>query len=212
MIGLNANSELQSRGTQIAGIDPLVLPLSRTMRFRDSNLEVAQLVNPPLDYDGVLLDKGGAVLGLWSSFAYEDGRELQQDNRGVPIELVREMLDRVRTGKPLYSLDVELIPQTLSTARDLGLSPAWLDKLERHSPTERQVLSIVRIVGGAPASGLLQQGDLVLAIDGKIVNRFREAERAIVDKPSVEVTVWRGDSERTFTYMEIGRASCRERV
>jgi pro-apoptotic serine protease NMA111 len=199
VIGLNANSELQSRATQIAGIDPLVLPLSRTMRFRDSNLEVAQLVNPPLDYDGVLLDKGGAVLGLWSSFAYEDGRELQQDNRGVPIEIVREMLDRVRTGKPIYSLDVEMLPQTLSTARDLGLPQPWLDKLERHNPRERQVLSIVRIVGGAPAMGLLQQGDLVLAIDGEVVNRFREVERAIVDKPSVEVTVWRGDDERTFS-------------
>jgi S1-C subfamily serine protease len=199
VIGLNANSELQSRATQIAGIDPLVLPLSRTMRFRDSNLEVAQLVNPPLDYDGVLLDKGGAVLGLWSSFAYEDGRELQQDNRGVPIDLVREMLDRVRTGKPIYSLDVEMLPQTLSNARDLGLPQSWLDKLERHNPRERQVLSIVRIVGGAPAMGLLQQGDLVLTIDGEVVSRFREVERAVVDKPSVEVTVWRGDSERTFT-------------
>jgi S1-C subfamily serine protease len=199
VVGLNPSSELQSRATQIAGIDPLVLPLSRTMRFRDSNLEVAQLVNPPLDYDGVLLDKGGAVLGTWSSFAYEDGRELQQDNRGVPIELVREMLDRVRTGKPLYSLDVELIPQTLSTARDLGLPQAWLDRLERHNPTERQVLSIVRIVGGAPAMGQLQQGDLVLAIDGEVVNRFREVERAVVDKPAVQVTVWRGDGERTFT-------------
>ena len=41
-----------------------------------------------LDYDGVLLDKDGQVLGLWSSFAYENGRELTQDNKGVPIDLV----------------------------------------------------------------------------------------------------------------------------
>ena len=65
-----------ARSTQIADIEPLELPLSRTMRFRDSNLEVAQLVNPPLDYDGVLFDTDDRVLGLWSSFAYENGREL----------------------------------------------------------------------------------------------------------------------------------------
>ena len=40
VVGLGADSELRTRSTQIAGIDPLVLPLSRTMRFRDSNLEV----------------------------------------------------------------------------------------------------------------------------------------------------------------------------
>ena len=198
VVGLNGSGELQSRATQIAGIDPLVLPLSRTMRFRDANLDVAQLVNPPLDYDGVLLDKAGRVAGLWSSFAYENGRELQQDNRGVPIELVREMLDRVRTGKPLHSLEVELAPQTLSAARDLGLPDAWLKRLEQHSPAERQVLSVVRIVGGAPATGVLQQGDLVLAIDGQVLNRFREVERAVADKPRVDVTVWRGDAEHSL--------------
>jgi len=36
---LGSDSELRSRTTQIASIDPLELPLSRTMRFRDSNLE-----------------------------------------------------------------------------------------------------------------------------------------------------------------------------
>ena len=75
------------------------------MRFRDSNLEGIELVNPPLDYDGVLLEKSGRVVGLWSSFAYENGRELAQDNRGVPIDLVDDMLKRVQTGSPLHSLE-----------------------------------------------------------------------------------------------------------
>jgi len=57
------------------------------------------VVNPPLDFDGVLTDKAGNVLGLWSSFAYESGREIAQDNRGVPIDLVADMLDRVRNDK-----------------------------------------------------------------------------------------------------------------
>src|SRR6185369_11890487 len=75
VVGLGSDSALRSRGTEIASIDPLELPLSRTMRFRDSNLEAVQLVNPPLDFDGVLTDKSGNVLGTWSSFAYESGRE-----------------------------------------------------------------------------------------------------------------------------------------
>jgi pro-apoptotic serine protease NMA111 len=198
VVGLGSDSELRSRNTEIASIDPLELPLSRTMRFRDSNLEAVQLVNPPLDFDGVLTDKAGNVLGLWSSFAYESGREIAQDNRGVPIDLVADMLDRVRTDKPLHSLEAEFAVQPLASAREIGLSEEWAKKLSQQNPTQRQALTVVRMVGGTPASKELQQGDVVLAIDGKVVTRFREVERATGDKDSVKVTVWRGSGEQAL--------------
>jgi pro-apoptotic serine protease NMA111 len=195
VVGLAGDSQMRARSTEIASIEPLELPLSRTMRFRDSNLEIAQLVNPPADFDGVLSDKDGNVLGTWSSFAYENGRELAQDNRGVPIDLIADMLDRVRTGRPLHSLEAEFAALPLAGARELGLSSGWSERLAQHTPTRRQALSIVRLVGGSPASHLLQQGDLLLAIDGKVVTRFREVEQAAADKELVHVTVWRGQGE-----------------
>ncbi len=198
VVGLGGDSEIRSRNTEIASIDPLELPLSRTMRFRDSNLEAVQLVNPPADFDGVLADKAGNVLGLWSSFAYESGREIAQDNRGVPIDLVADMLDRVRTDRPLHSLEAEFGIQPLANARELGLTDEWTRRLAVQNPTERQALTVVRMVGGSPASQLLQQGDLVLAIDGKVVTRFREVERATADKGQVQVTVWRGNGEKVL--------------
>jgi len=198
VVGLSGDSELRSRQTQIASLDPLVLPLSRTMRFRDSNITVMQLVNPPLEFDGVLADKSGNVLGLWSSFAYENGRELTQDNRGVPIDLVADMLERVRTDRPLHSLEAEFAVQPLASAREIGLSQEWTTKLAQHDSTQRQALTVVRMVGGSPAAKLLKQGDLVLAIDGNVVTRFREVERATADKPQVKVTVWRGRGEETI--------------
>jgi pro-apoptotic serine protease NMA111 len=198
VVGLGADSALRSRNTEIASIDPLELPLSRTMRFRDSNLEAVQLVNPPLDFDGVLTDKTGNVLGLWSSFAYESGRDIAQDNRGVPIDLVADMLNRVRTDKPLHSLEVEFAVQPLASAREIGLPDEWVQKLSQKNPTQRQVLTIVRTVGGTPASQVLQQGDLVLAIDGDTVTQFREVERAAADRDTVKVTVWRGSSVQTL--------------
>ena len=198
IVGLAPDSEIRSRTTQIADVEPLDLPLSRTMRFRDSNLEVIQLVNAPLDYDGVLLDKTDHVLGLWSSFAYENGRELTQDNKGVSIDLVREMLERVRNDRPLHSLELEFSVQPISSAREFGLSEEWATKLALHGVSRRQVLGIERIVGGSPAAHVFQQGDLVLAIDGELVTRFREVERAVGDKKHVAVTVWRGHSEQTI--------------
>jgi pro-apoptotic serine protease NMA111 len=198
VVGLGGDSQMHSRATEIASIEPLELPLSRTMRFRDSNLETVQLVNPPADFDGVLADKDGNVLGTWSSFAYENGRELTQDTRGVPIGLVADMLDRVRSGRALHSLEAEMAVQPLANAREIGLPDSWTQRLAQHTPTRRQVLTITRLVGGSAAARMLQQGDLLLAIDGQVVTRFREVEVAAADKELVQVTVWRGQAEQTL--------------
>ena len=198
VVGLGPDSQMHARATEIASIEPLELPLSRTMRFRDGNLETVQLVNPPSEFDGVLTDKAGNVLGTWSSFAYESGREVTQDNRGVPIDLVADMIERVRMHRGLHSLEAELGVMPLANAREIGLSDAWTQRLAQHTPTRRQALSVVRLVGGSPAAEQLEQGDLLLAIDGEVVTRFREVEKAAADKEQVKVTVWRGQSELTL--------------
>jgi len=197
VVGMGADGEINVRATQVASLTPIQLPLSRTMQFRESNLETVQLVNGPSEFDGAVLEGSGAVVALWSSFAWESGRELQQENRGVAIGVVQDMLRRVQGKQPVYSLEAELVPQPLAVARRLGLPDAWVKKLEIASPNQRQVLSIVRLVGGSPAVGRLKQGDLLLAFDEKVVTRFREVELAVADKPQVNVTVWR-DGEETI--------------
>jgi S1-C subfamily serine protease len=196
VVGMGADSELHVRATQVATLSPIQLPLSRTMQFRESNLETVQLVNGPADFDGVLADSSGSVIGTWSSFAWESGRELQQENRGIAIGIVQDMLRRVQGKQSVYSLEAELVPQPLASARRLGLSDVWLRKLENASPNQRQVLSIVRLVGGSPAVGRLKQGDILLAIDEKVVTRFREVELAVADKTQINVTVWRDGEEQ----------------
>ncbi len=198
VIGISASGDLQSRSTTIGTVDPLLLPLSRTVQFRDSNIEVAALVNPPDDLVGVLTDKRGRVRGLWASFASDNGRELVQESRGVAADLVAETLQIVRSGVPLRSLEAEFLPQSLASARDLGLSEAWSSSIQRASPTTRQVLGVTRLVGGSDAARLLQPGDLLLAIDGKVVTTFRDVERAVAGKAEVQVTVWRQDGEKAL--------------
>ena len=60
-----------------------------------------------------------------------------------------------------------------------GCPTPGCERFEQHDPQRRQVLGIDRLVAGAPAAALLEPGDLLLAIDGKVVNRFREVERAV---------------------------------
>ncbi|HEY5810566.1 MAG TPA: trypsin-like peptidase domain-containing protein [Povalibacter sp.] len=196
-VGMRADGKVQSRVATVASVDPVAFPLSRTFQFRETNLETIQLVNGPADYDGVLANKDGQVVATWASFAYEAGREIAQENRGVPADVIVEMLPLVRDGGTLHSLETELFPVPLAGARKLGLPDRWIQRLEQHSPDRRQALSVVRLVGGSPAAKLLRSGDLILAVDGVVVNRFREVERA-VQKPEVKLTVLRDGVEQVI--------------
>ncbi len=197
VVGQRGDAKILSQKTQVASLDPLNFPLSRTLRFRDSNLEAVNLINPPNDFDGVIANERGDVLALWSSFAFETARDVEQVNRGIPADLVTEMIGVVEQGKPLYSFEAEFDVLSLASARRLGLPDAWVRRLEEHSPSRRQVLAMDRLAAGSPAAVDFEPGDILLAIDGAVVNRFREVERA-VQKPHVQVTVWRDGAEKTF--------------
>ncbi len=196
VVGVRADGKVQSRSSTVASVDPVQYPLSRYLQFRESNLETVSLVNGPSDFDGVIVNKNGEVMASWASFAFEAEGKIRQENRGIPAELIVEMLKHVREQRPLHSLEAELEPIPLSAASKLGLSPSWVTRIAEHSPERRQVLSVSRLVGGAPADQLLRSGDLILSIDGATVNRFREVERAM-QKPSVSLVILRSGVEQT---------------
>jgi len=198
LLGLDETGELQLRSTVIADVHPLLLPLSRSVQFRDSNLEVATVVNPPDDLVGVLADDAGRVRALWASFATDNGRELVQESRGIAADVLAETLQIVIRGEPLRSLEAEFVPQSLAAARNLGLSDAWVQRMQQASAETRQVLAVARLVGGSDAARQLQPGDLLLAVDGRVVTRFRDVETAVAGKEHVHVTVWGADGERTL--------------
>jgi pro-apoptotic serine protease NMA111 len=193
-VGLRKDQGVIAEENHVAAVEPTHLPIPRTPAFRDTNIEVITLVNGSSDYDGVLADKSGSVLALWSSFALDNGHELTEQNRGIPAEVVAEMVDAVRNGRELRSLEAEMSVVSVSSARKLGLDQAWIERMEQHSPARNQVLAIARLVTGSPAAKMLQTGDLLLSIDGKAVNRFREVERA-TQKPQVRLVVWRNGAE-----------------
>jgi len=128
---------------------------------------------------------------------HETGRDIAQSNRGVPIEIVTEMLDHVRAAAPLHALDAELALQPLSRARRLACRRLG-GAAGTGNPQGKQVLGITRLTGGSQAARVLQQGDLLLAVEGKPVHAFRDVERAVADKPLVKVTVWRGTTEQVL--------------
>ncbi len=190
VVGLQGDNRVVSQQATVSSIGPVGFPLSRTLQFRDANLEIMRLVNGPADFDGVIVDKRGDVAALWSSFAYEADRELVQQNMGVPASLVQEMLEYARGERTLYSAEAEYGLLSLAEARQLGLDEDWIDRVTAHNPKRRTVLTVDRLVAGSPAAKLLEPGDLLLAVDGKVVNSFGDVSAA-VRAPEVTLTIWR---------------------
>jgi len=197
IVGIKGDHQLVHQESIVSAVEPLVLPLSRTLRFRDSNIEGIDLVTAA-DVDGVLVDKRGRVSALWSSFALDSGGESTQFTRGVGADLVREFVDIVRSGRPYYSLEAEFVYAPLFAARNRGIDEEWIAKLEANNPEYRRALSVTRLVAGTDAARQLRNGDFILAVDGNVVTSYRALEKA-VQRPQVTVTVWRNGSARDIT-------------
>ncbi len=196
-VGLKSDHQLAHQESVVSSVAAIVLPLSRTMRFRDVNLESIDLVNGPTDFDGVLIDEQSNVVASWSTFAYQSGNEGGQINRGIGADLIAEFVDIAIAGDPIHSLEAELVYSPLFAARKLGVDEEWLEKLEAHNPSQRRVLRVSRLVAGSPAAEKLRNGDMILAVDGQVVTTFRELEIA-VQKPAVKMTVWRDKEVKQF--------------
>ncbi len=202
VVGLAPDHNVLSQASHVANVDEATFPLSRTLRFRDSNLEVVSLVNGPSDFDGVIVDADGRVLAQWASFAFQSGRDLNQVNMGIPSDLIVDMLEHMRSGTPIRSLEVEWRMMPLATARKLALPESWAQRYEAHSPRRRELLAVSSVVGGAPAADFFRSGDILLSIDGQLVRSFREVEEAS-QRSAVEVTIWRDGAEVTETISTI---------
>ena len=194
VVGLKADHTLLSQPSEVRALISAELPLSRTLRFREANLEAITLVNGPDEFDGVIIDGDGAVRALWASFAFQQGRELTQFNMGVPSSLVIDMVDSLREDDPLRSLEVEWSLVPLASARNFGLPEDWVQRYEQHNPLRRQVLAVSSVVAGSPAAEFFQSGDILLSLNGEVANTFREAEQAS-QSAEVDVTIHRDGAE-----------------
>ena len=174
-VGIDGDLRVRHQSVEVASIDALAFEPSSDLAFRDNNVEVASLVTEPQSvWGGVLVDDDAtAVAGWWSWwFGFDELDPLG----GVCAELIADMIERLRAGTPVRSLEVvwEYLP--LVEARRRRLPEDWL---RRYAEVEagKRILAVKRVVAGSPAAQRILAGDLLLTIDGTPVTSFRDAER-----------------------------------
>ncbi|XP_071737135.1 protease Do-like 7 [Rutidosis leptorrhynchoides] len=165
-------------------------------RYRATNMEVIDLDNDfGSSFAGVLTDKHGRVKALWASFSIQVRKSAQEFVGGIPIHSISRVLNKIisksKSTRPILGLngirkkmplirvlEVELFPILLSKARTFGLSDNWIQALVNKDPVRHQVLQVKGCLAGSKAENLLEEGDMVLAIDKKPVTCFNDIDDA----------------------------------
>ncbi|MCB9778221.1 MAG: trypsin-like peptidase domain-containing protein [Alphaproteobacteria bacterium] len=207
-VGLDSRARVVSQKTRVERTDPLYLPTPSPPFFRDGNLEVVDIAEAARSSGGVLTDRKGRVKALWASFVDLSGEEPQAFFRGLPAAYIEDVVEPLRRGEtPTHrSLGIDLVEVGLVDARDRGLPEAEAQILEAAAGTNRRVFLVTRIWADAPARGVLQEGDLLLAVDGEPaldLRRIEEAARA----DAVELRIARRGEVRTEKVATIARTA-----
>ncbi|KAK3012578.1 hypothetical protein RJ639_009727 [Escallonia herrerae] len=200
LVGLSRSLQATSRKSVVTNPCAAVnIGSADSPRYRAINMEVIELdTDFGSTFSGALTDEHGRVRAIWGSFSTQlkyggSSSEDHQFVRGIPIYTISQILGKIISGAngppllingvkrpmPLVRiLEVELYPTLLSKARSFGLSNCWIEALIKKDPVRRQVLRIKGCLAGSKAENLLEQGDMVLAINKEPITCFRDIEDA----------------------------------
>ncbi|XP_022727837.1 protease Do-like 7 isoform X1 [Durio zibethinus] len=198
LVGLSRSLQATSRKSVVTNpCAALNIGSADCPRYRATNMEVIELdTDFGSTFSGVLTDEFGRVQAIWGSFSTQlkfgcNTSEDHQFVRGIPVYAISQVLDKIisgASGPPLLIngvkrpmplvriLEVELYPTLLSKARSFGLSDEWIQALVKKDPVRRQVLRVKGCLAGSKAENLLEQGDMVLAVNKEPVTCFRDIE------------------------------------
>ncbi|KAF8030641.1 hypothetical protein BT93_E2932 [Corymbia citriodora subsp. variegata] len=200
LVGLSRSLQATSRKSIVTNpCAALNIGSADCPRYRAINMEVIELdTDFGSTFSGVLTDERGRVQAIWGSFSTQlkfgcSSSEDHQFVRGIPVYSISEVVNKIAAGAkgppllingvkrpmPLVRiLEIELYPTLLSKARSFGLSDQWVQALVKRDPVRRQVLRVKGCLAGSKAENLLEQGDMVLAINKEPVTCFRDIENA----------------------------------
>ncbi|KAK1433205.1 hypothetical protein QVD17_10113 [Tagetes erecta] len=200
LVGLSRSLQATSRKSVVTNpCGALKISSTDSPRYRATNMEVIELdTDFGSSFSGVLTDEHGRVKAIWARFSTQVKHGVNSSDshhivRGIPVHSISQVLNKLISGAkepsllingikrqmPLVRvLEVEFHCTLLSKARSFGLSNNWIQTLVKKDPVRRQVLRVKSCLAGSKAENLLEQGDMVLAVNKKPVTCFNDLEDA----------------------------------
>ncbi|KAF9337104.1 hypothetical protein BG006_006282 [Podila minutissima] len=182
--------------TVITDITSVTIPQINTLRFRSINFDS---ISPHSCSSGILADSEGRVQALWLSYLGHHDKCSGSDTAyhlGLAISTILPVLRPLHQDlyPQLRSLNIELTPVLMSKARDMGFSDAWDQRVEAANPAHHHVYKVRRTETGSLSSTILEELDLILSINGKVITRIQELD-VQYEAESLEMVVLRNKEE-----------------
>lgn len=176
MVGYRADGTFRSH--DIDDFSPLTVGFAPPgfPRFQQAAIDLYGVPSVPPSLGGPFVDENGDVHAMYMSFAFEEGREIRQNDWAMPAAVIAQTLKLYQSGRPFHSLDVRLTYRPIAQARQLGLPPDWLDRYFELPSSNRKVLYVNQVVPNTDAARKLQPGDVLLAIEDELVANLHTAE------------------------------------
>ncbi|KNE69830.1 hypothetical protein AMAG_14362 [Allomyces macrogynus ATCC 38327] len=203
--------------TTVTDVNLLTIPCSGEPRPRAINFDAITLDSPLASTcaSGVLADPtSGEVVGLWATFTGERNNSTGNNMEyylGIPmadvVPIISRVRDRVRSLMPppsttltklpsllyplpdlgLTVLNVEWQQTSLVQARAMGVPDTWLARVQ--DAKKRHILRVRRVESGRECDGVLRELDLVLTMDGALVNNMADVTAAVTRANSAPMTL-----------------------
>lgn len=206
--GWNQNLRVAMTSTTVTDITTVAIPSNLSApRYRAINLD-AITVDTSLNgqcASGVLVAEDGTVEALWLSYLGERTAHTSKDveyHLGLATPTLLPVTDQIQEDitPSLRILNVETNTISMSQVRIMGVSESWITKVAEANSSRHQ-LFMVRKIDCAPPSGhdsqSLQEGDIILTLNGKLITRVAELDM-MYDNEYLDALIVRGGQEMTL--------------
>ncbi|KAJ5930233.1 Pro-apoptotic serine protease [Penicillium verhagenii] len=114
-----------------------------------------------LDGNAVALQAGGRADGAATDYF-------------LPLDRPLRALECIRQGKPVTrgTIQTQWILKPFDECRRLGLTPEWEAAVRKAAPAETNMLAAEIILPEGPGDGKLQEGDVLLKVNGELLTQF----------------------------------------
>ena len=195
LLGYGQAGTLRVIGVDALNRETVGLGVPSLPRFQQTPTDVFNIANAPDAIGGPIVDAQGRVHAVQMSFAFEEGREIVQQDFALPAEVLVESVRLFKAGQPYRSIDARLSYRSLSTAREWGLSNDWLRRYNALDANNRRVLYVEQVVPESATAEVVKPGDVILAVNGELVTSLFDAELRS-QEASVELSLLSGGKIR----------------
>lgn len=204
-IGFNQNMRIVTSKTMVTDVANASIPANATApRYRAINLD-AVTVETGLSSQcssGVLLGEDGVVQALWLHYLGERLPSSHKDVEyyfGFATPPLLPILNKIQNGSnpTLRILDMEAYTIQMNQAHVMGVSDEWIEKVRQSNPARHELYMVRKVDCASPLATdtqALEEGDVILTLDGRLITRVSEFE-VMYDKETLDALVVRRGTE-----------------